>query len=430
MFRGPLRDPDFSPPELKRAVVSSMLRDGDAIPSSAYANRTLAFTVKVERSSENLLAEALRDLHRELDRERNVLEYKPDGATKSVFFRTFRSPQYDLDIDEDPALGRAFVTLALLAEPFAYGTRETLISATDIDNDPASVGNAMFYDLSGILGDVPTPAQILVEDASAVSLLLGLALRVRGQPGNLTHVRQAEAMTQGTDTATQPNDAAMSGAGNNFSRITFATNNLTTARLTLANFLGSVGVDIRGTYRLFARVRRNGGAATDDYELRAQLGRTGGTITVSNLTGPQLVDLGLFAAGDVVSDGYGAEIAVTSPTFVLNAQRTAGTGDLDIDYILALPADAAYCQVDFAANIGATDIGVLDGPQDAVYRTAAAGGWLKAGYALVGGIPELVPNQTNRLYVVRSRSATDDRVADDLNLTVRYWPRYLYTRPA
>jgi hypothetical protein len=434
-------------PEFRRSIAGSMLRDGEEVSASAYGNRILTlhlFTVGVTQSA---LGAALQTLHRELDRERNILEWRPTDAVNPVFFRTFRTPPEEIEatlsvLNHPSGLSAEgyFVTVPILAEPFAYGVMESVVVDADVNNDPAAASNGLMLDITGILGEIPTPAQIVYEDAAAVSALLTIGVRARGTPTNFTHYEQAEDMTQGTDTTVQANDATASGAGSNYSRCTFGTNDITVARLTEAAFLGADGTDVRGIYRLFQRLRRNGGAATDDFALYGELGHQGAQIPVLNLTTSwQFIDLGLFhvpplLAQPPITDGYsGVEVDTFSPSFKLYARRDSGTGNLDLDYTVAVPADArdGYLEVDVGGlsdQVGATEALVVDGPQDVVYRRDSSGNVLSTDYPWKGGAPLLVPNQTNRWIILRPRTAADDRVADDCVISVNYWPRYLFIR--
>lgn len=415
---------DVSPPPLKRSVVSTLLSDGNAIPSASYDNRVLGMTVEISTANESALATQLQTLHRELARPTNLLRWV-SGNSAPVFFRTFKATDYVQELEIAEGFYRA--RLAIPAEPFALGLRQNPVTALDINNDPAAASNGMFADVTGVLGDVDTPALLTIADSAAVNMLLTVAVRSRGTPSSLTRFRQAESMTLD---ASVTSVAVGTFSGGNGARVAFGTtNDLTTARLTQLDFLGTASVEHAGIYRLMARVARSGGAATDDFEVKAVIGPvTGQTVTVSNLTGPQMVDLGLFGlAYPPVYDGYGAQLPVDSDV-IFYARRTSGSGSLDVDYILALPADTSQFTVDFGGGIG-LDSGFLDGPQDTVYRKSSGGAWITSNFLPVGGLPSLVPNQTNRLYFVRSRTTTDDQITDDFNLSVSYWPRYLYVAP-
>src|SRR5688500_20269384 len=80
---------DLTPPPLRRSSVSTMLRDGEHYPASAYANRVLKIPLVLTTSTDDAAAAAVRNLVEELDKPRNVLQVQI--GTTPVFFRTWRS---------------------------------------------------------------------------------------------------------------------------------------------------------------------------------------------------------------------------------------------------------------------------------------------------------------------------------------------------
>jgi hypothetical protein len=306
----------------------------------------------------------------------------------------------------------------------------------DLTVQPGTPGNML--DVTGVTGDVETPAKILMSSGGA-NMAPVVSVRRHGTVTDISPVVQAEHMTQGTDT-TVGTDATM--ANGQRSRCSFATNAAMATRLTtdLPYSGGLPRVAARGTYRLFAVVASS--ATTNTYALRYRVTSVfggaiemalGDTVTyVATGTGRQVAGLGLLqvpAGPDPVWDGYGAEASVGSVAVQIQAQRVSGTGSLDFDYVAALPADKEYLEL--ATTY--LDI-VADGVQDAVYTPGGFGevtGAAVPPIARAGTVPMLSPNQTNRLYLlrpdglgtgwvrgadVRSRTAT---------VTITYWPRTL-----
>ena len=74
------------------------------------------------------------------------------------------------------ALAFRQASLEIVAEPFAYGLRET-ISVGTVNNDPAAGSNGCYFDLAAgqILGDVPAP-MLLVATGAPVGRGRGLFL--------------------------------------------------------------------------------------------------------------------------------------------------------------------------------------------------------------------------------------------------------------
>ena len=122
----------FGQASLRRAVVSTLLADGERYPAAAYDNRMLTLVVRVDADSDDAVAAAKQQLYRELDRPTNILRYRP-GTSLPVFFRTFRTTP-------DAVTWNPFekeATVRIPAEPFALGLRETLTTVT-VSNDPDS----------------------------------------------------------------------------------------------------------------------------------------------------------------------------------------------------------------------------------------------------------------------------------------------------
>jgi len=414
--------PDFSPPPLKRAVVSTLMRQGAKIAASAYDNRVLKFDLVVQETTEDLLATELQKLNRELDRGNNILKYQPINATNPVYFRTFRSPGYGLRIDSE-GVNRLRLSLEILAEPFAYGQMVEVTGIT-VNNDPAAGSNGLYFEVTGVTGDVPTPVLLLINEVDVAQG--ALAVRRHGTPA--IYFRQAEALTQMTDTAS---GAEAGHSGGSRSSTSFATASMQT-RLTGAFPLSSPtsSVEYRGTYRVFARVQKSVGG--DDIRCRIKwagnnLLVTGDTVTLGDTGTAQLVDLGLFTVPpfvDPIGGGYSNDpLAVQVDTIEFQAERVSGSGTLEWDYIVLLPADEELMLFD-----AGTATVVFDGPNDISYQGTLA---LVSGTAVVeraGSIPLLAPNQTNRLYLLRNVAGANV-ITDATDMILRYWPRHLYVRP-
>ncbi|WP_194821313.1 carbohydrate binding domain-containing protein [Micromonospora sp. S-DT3-3-22] len=127
-----IREADFGMPQLNRALVSTLLGDGDRYPAAAYGNRTLTLTLRYDGASADDAAAQIQRLYRELDRLTNVLLYRP-GTSSAVFFRTFRCGPDSVQWVPFTRQVRA----AIPAEPFAVGPRETLPQVV-VANDPTA----------------------------------------------------------------------------------------------------------------------------------------------------------------------------------------------------------------------------------------------------------------------------------------------------
>jgi hypothetical protein len=431
------RGTEFPPPSLRRAVVSNLLVDGAHIAASAYDNRQLTLRLNLQTASEDTSATQLQTLFRELDRPYNILKFAPTGATNPVHFRTFRSDASAVrEVLASGGLRELEVTL--WAEPFAYGTKVTGSPAT-VTNDPAAT---WYVDVTSVKGDVETPAVLTitysgVEDKGPTAF----AVRRHGTPSSAPVVLQAEAMTGGTNTTIQANNAVWSGAGQNSMRCTFGTATMQD-RLTSSVHPSSASTDARGVYRVFLR----GAKTVAGDVINVQLRQTSGTQTATNTavawpastTNRRWVDLGLVQipfGPDPIYDGLSnVEAAARGTIFTVRAERTSGSGNLDFDVLAFMPADDRFCMVSWPTSSGPTSM-VVDGPADLVYPIGGSGEiYPQELVARTGGLPMLSPGQTNRIYALLNAggdlSTVNDDITSTISVTASYWPRYLYVRPA
>lgn len=314
-----------------------------------------------------------------------------------------------------------------------------------VSNNPAAT-NGCFLDLTDIRGDVETP---LIIKASTTNLVSAndnhslFAIRRGGTPSNAPFALQAEAMTLGTDASLPGNDAAMSGAGSNYARCSFGT---TTAMATRLSHLwqgpgGAPSVDLRGQYRAFCRVRRS--VAGDEVYARLRWGGTSGVYTndtvrvTAGSTAISYIDLGMVSCPpglDPVTDGLsGVELNAYGVFLDLQAQRAAGSGNVDFDDLLLVPADDGYAVIDWGTTSGANNY-TVDCTQGVTYPTVTSGAVHGANMAGVSGGYRLMasPGMNNRLYFIRQvrAGAPTDTIGGTNDLDVSYFPRYLYVRPA
>lgn len=436
----------FHPPELRRASVSTLMRDGETYPADAYANRVINLVVQVDAGSDDATAAALQQLYRELDRPRNLLRYKP-GTGQPVFFRTYRAVPGS--VEWDPFVKE--VRAAIPADPCAVGLRQTL-ATTVVPNDPASAGGC-YLDVTGVQGDVETPLYMVVDGGIITSngrRATHVAVRRRGTPSAAPMLIQAEAMTMvDADTTVQANSALMSGAGSNFIRTTFAAVTAMAQRAYAPAVPASPSVDARGRYRIYGRFRQtvaNAGvfAARVAYGYGGQLvGATQDPVVLPTLqaaaTPLRWVDLGdivIPVGWDPVCDGpAGVPLPARGVEIWYSAQRvTAGGGSLDLDALLLVPADDATMIVRWPgqATGGPVDF-VVDSDQVAVYgRGASAEICNSAAMPVEGGGIMVSPGVTNRLTVLRDVAPdvlTGDDITASTTITPHCWPQYLHVRP-
>jgi hypothetical protein len=444
--RGPFNMRDgtrFDPPPLKRSLPSTLLADGGTPTSSAYDNRVCLLKLGIMDAGKFRAADpaatAIQLLMRELDRPSNFLRYQA-GTSAPVFFRTYRSGPDTVDFDP---ITRE-VTVSLLAEPFAYGLKESLSPVT-VTANPAAGANGMFFDVTSPKGDVETLLNIAITNGTVGlgatgRVRSGLAVRRRGTVANTPLFLQAEAMTQGTDTTTQANSASFSGSGNNYSRCTFGTPS-GQQRLSANPWPSGSSGDYRGTYRVFLRCRQNTG--TDSIDVQLQYGTSAAIISndivrVPGDTNIKYLDLGLiqFPSGyDPVTDSLsGVELAVQGTFLAIYVRRNSGTGTFDMDLLLFMPADDRSEYIKWPeVQAFSTDIFVAEGgPRPAAYCLDTTG-YIRTTQTIEisGGGMMITPGRTNRVFFARdlgtgtAATGSGDSITATSVLTASYYPRYL-----
>jgi hypothetical protein len=425
----------FDPPPRRLSMAGTLLADGRLIPAGAYDNRTIRLNVDLKTSSVDAQADEIQKLARELERPFNYLQWQPTGATSPVFFRTLWSAEQS--ITEYPGAGK-FRTIAveLLAEPFGYGVKQTL-SPVAVANDPAS---GCYFEVTGVKGDVETPLIMTIEYGDVMGKgPTAIAVRRKGTPSSMPFALQAEAMTGGTNTTIQANDAVMSGAGQNYMQCTYASAAMAD-RLTSAVFPSSASTDARGVYRPFLRYRR----ANNTAAYTAALKQTSGSQTATNdaealalTTDRRYIELGRVQIPfgvDPVYDGTGAELSARGTIYALRSEKVSGSGNVDFDVFVFMPVDDTFCMITWPTSSGPTSM-VVDGPNDAVYPIGASGEiYPQELVARTGSLPWVSPGVTNRVLWLLNAGGASSTVSDDktssVDITPAYVPRYLHVRPA
>lgn len=429
---------ELRPPDLNVARVSTLLTDGEFIPASAYANRFLKLVLQLSTSSADASAAALQTLHRELNRPNNILKWFPSGATHPVFFHTYRAPP-DAIHEIRAEGGLREIEVEIEARPFAVGLKETL-AAEVVTNNPAST---CYFDISGseIKGDVETPAIFVIPYADVSGFgPSAISIRRTGTPSATPFFVQAESATLGTG-ATLPagGDAVMSGSGDNFARISFGTPTMVD-RLLFAVHPSSASVDARGRYRVLARYRKNTSGDSINMQLKVHTGGTAYTNTAvacaASTTNRRYADLGTVqipVGNDPVYDGLsGSERQARGAVVTLMAERTSGSGTLDVDVLVWMPVDG-YGEITWPSTSGPTSM-VFDGPLDSVYPIGASGEvFHREPVPRTGGPVMLNPGQDARVFFLLNANGLASTVSDDITTTVdivpSYYPLYLYARP-
>lgn len=190
-------EPELSPPQMRRATVSSMLADGDLIPAEAFANRVVKLSLRVLQATTDLAADKLQVLARELSRQPgNIL--RVTVGSNPVFFRTFPAPDaaYQLLL---MAPNRGLVSLEIPCDPFGYGLKETLPAVT-VYNDPAEglTLNSNPYFETDVSGWTPTGGTFVRSTAQF-------------HEGAASGLLTPDGVSSGASAGTTPNSPAVEG---------------------------------------------------------------------------------------------------------------------------------------------------------------------------------------------------------------------------
>lgn len=431
---------NLSPVPYDKGRVGNPMRNGQRIVRSSAPNRTLTIPLQVVAATNQAAGTAIQTLGLLL-RNDGILKYQASGATNPVFFRTFADPDLAIDVTKT-LVQSARLNLQVECEPFAYSPRvEVTNSPFTLSNDPAAGSNGMFIDIASVVGDVETPLLLIATSTGATNGLASkwthVSTRRRGTPSNYSNVVQAEAMTLGTNAAVVA-DGTFSGGSK--LRITPGTASSVLRASDTFPANGVSTIEARGEYWVFARMAKTIAGDTWTAQLKygidASAPVANDVVTLpAGVAGPFNVNLGKIPVppwSDPANHGFsGVALKVLMPFVGLYAARTAGSGNLDIDFLYFMPADESTVvtkwpstdttyALDGTSAEGGSAYAVTTALDEVITTNAPAqivGG---------GGFPELIPGQTNRVHVMRqiNPDGTTDGVTSTTTLRAYYWPRW------
>lgn len=412
-------------PDRRDSVSYNNLRDGSIDTASPYSDRVISLVLSLNpASSAEAQLTAVQTLGRLLNSEQ-WLQWQGTNVTNPVFFRTKRASAKVIDellID----LPLRQVTVELRAEPFGYGLPVTSGTVT-IANDPTTGTNKMSYVFPTILGDVPAPLWMSFSNGN--TRILGKAVvSVECGPSAPTTPLFSQAFSTiaatGWSSASATADAAAIGG---------TTNVLTKASGSLSYTGNSTITAPAGDYRVFLRLKTTSTGVT--VTVKAGGATVGTTVTpLSNASAFQWYDFGVARLPQAHPK---AIIPVpTSPTTtgIISAtfSMTGGSGAISLDAVLLVPAgldDAKTSSLLIAPGSTSSPLpAYLDGYADVM--------WIGAGNVyetinFAGRLPQVTPGTVNVLtFLVGIFPNFTDLITDTTSVTYRYYPRYLYARPA
>lgn len=443
------------PPRLRRSVAENAMRDGINVGSSSYGSRTLTIELECRKSTQDLAATEIQKLWRELDRATNFLMYQPTGATKPVFFRTYRSdPSQLADVMSQQAMRT--VTIELLAEPFALGLEESFSGTFSWDG--ASASGFQASSVPTILGDVAAPLRL---DLTLTNLPAGAYLVSQATPSALSAPGMLRAATNATMGTVSTDTSATTGLSNVYwntdaHTISFATNTALADRLAGIQPPATIRA---GSYRLIAHVV-DASATAAAYSLRARRSNSAGaspdgtgfdtgetiSLELDTPSGAALadafVDLGVFRVpfgADVAKQADG--FTVSGSYWAIQAGRTAGSGSLRIDGLLWVPTimDDATANTSALIDPGTTATTTtpvtlrLDAEREIaiLYTGSLALSDLTIPTTLAGALPSVHPAHDNKLWLIPTAGVNPGGTATTTTIaySASYKPRYLFVRP-
>lgn len=451
---------DAPPPPLRRSVSPSLAADGGLVTAAAYDDRTIRMSWVLKDTADNT-ASKLQALTRLLNQESCWLRWLPTGQTSPVFFKTKRSAISSITETYSPQ-GIRMAEVEILAEPFGIGLPVDS-AVIPIRHDPSSGTNREIFSWAAgtILGDVPTPMVLMVDldsvDSYGPAQFFSTALNGVTQGLQARNLAQ---LTAGTDTA-----AAVTGAGTVYVDGDYRACSFATVKTLVSRLSGKFTTPLAplpGRYRAFVRYSIPSGAGASYLSFQLGLGEAAGSFSTygevksllsNNGSSPVIVDLGLYtlpASSPTQGIGYGADPTTSIETSVdlrIASDPALGTvATIRLDEIYFVPVDVAgqvkstAMTTDFYAGASVADVvQVFDGVNDDVYVVKDTSGFVTPlssssspiaapARSKQGFIPCLVPgaNVTNYLTVIHAPAVT----TDETQIAIRYWPLYLYARPA
>lgn len=411
------------PPPLATIVSEGVLRDGAEVPASAYGLNTVTIPLAIEAATQDAAEDAVQVLARILN-VGGILRWQETSTP--VYMLAERSPVYERDVRLWLEYRR--IVMNLTVQPFLLGQPIDL-SVPDVPNNPAAVAVAagtssdpavaiersgQRITVAGLPGVVPSPVVMTLGGTGetfaryVIGCRHGAALR---EPFQVEGSVPAGAVLQA-------NSATASGAGQNYVRATGASVDL------------AVPEDaVQGANRLYVRVRIDGADGA------TVTGVDGVVRAVPQIApGWQYVYAGLLVSGERVAERYGygappAQVQAYTQTVTLNRGSSVF---IDADVVVYVPADVAVTVVDAFVQTPATDVLVIDGPNDTAYSAVLGvtpSAPLQIAYPfdvdLRYGTPLLAPQTTNHVRLIASNYDTGDDVTDTTDVTFRVYPRYL-----
>lgn len=421
----------LTPPSVNASRLASNLRDGMIETGSVRDDRELVITLQnIRRSTAGKQVESLQRLLRLLDAQAGQwFRHQPKGHAEPTFYRLKRG---DVEVEDEilDDTPERTITLKIPADPFGYGLPVT--GTFSIGADPTSGGISYVWP-DEVQGDVPAPLQLshATPDLGEFRRWFSMAGSSDAWPAFLHHSQMTAGSSGGGITvSTYSGDPALvTGSALNLQGTKTGSSRVASGSLSLP----------AGDYRVFLLGDQwEVGAPSVEWSL-STYPYSSATVLKSGARGPsssnRWTDLGLarlpegapMAAEASMRWGASSELV----EFRLDLE-TAGITDSIFEGLLFVPArlDEAVMSEYLGVKAPGSAVTVwVDGADRAASFVDASGRTLPAEVgSLVGlGWPRLTPGQVN---VLHSLDTQNSLVDEPLDVTFRYFPRYLYARPA
>lgn len=436
-------------PDLTTIDSNSILGDGGERPLTTRRNVTETLAFEMSASTKDLLQTAkqyLQSIILRAERHQKTgsgspvyVCMQPYGTTASAYRSELLSGKIDMD---ENSLGWRWnrgvidVVFAFTRRHYWEGDEATVILANQsgtgsritIRNENLS-GSNNYVEIaaSAVLGEVPTPAKIVLRNDSASSMdtrKFYFWHNVVNSPQSFTHFWQAESASMGTSGSIVSN-AVYSGA----SAIAVPVSSSISSTNTIAKFalsgsfldacaggnflvIGKMGNDISANASVYAKVSarfpQSTGLTTIGEGLETRLSSTTNFQTFGTIRLPP--------AGR--GSGAYADLALWLTV------RSSASFNFYLDYIQIVPVDTGYAYIDQLGYSWASGLAVFDYIENEHYLSSSTY-TTKAPIMVAGGVPiMLYPSEVQRLYFSVS-DANAFYVHRNLNIEMKYRPRRL-----
>jgi hypothetical protein len=432
-----------------------------------YGERTVSFRLQVTGTYTEAMA-ALQLVSRQLTQtnpahgNRSWLMFRWQPSSDPMFLQTFQSSLDPLDWEMSGA-GIWELPVSVLCDAFIIGPPED-VSLT-MTNDPSSGTNRMLYTFGTVKGDVSSPLLIATSGQGALDnaemVVLG-SHSLRGVTQGLL-ARDLSELTAGTDVGV----VVTGGIANRYIDGNYRSCSFTTTAYAtrLAGNFSTALTPLPGDYRVFVYVVvPSGGATTFTMSMDIAFAASSGgasralseriTFNLERQAGTDmgyLLDMGLAAipfGSSTLVPGLGAAPTSTPNPYVLVGASASAAVAVRFDELFLLPAQPnnyavatslAYLALPESYTGG--NIVLIDGINESVNAAfdssgtspftavpTGPGAATASTGTYVGGLPQVVPGCNNYLTFMFVQ-ATTGTIQLTTTFNIRYWPRYLHSRP-